>query len=281
MFYILFVLNHFFIFFFYFRNVLCIFPLFRKKKQTKSKLNLNSPYLIFQIKFILNSSNPQVEAKPLVIPLPEANPITSIPEKYRSLLKPSSSTTISTNNDSKSSIQIKSENNQNGSSATTTKINNGNHNGSDPMDEDTKQAAAELMNDAKSALEFKDSQSENNGNQLVVPLILRYRNPALDGIADEKKKFDIDVAARPKEVSLDTYEQIPIHEYGHALLRGMGWTPGAAIGLTNAKAIEPIEFVKRPGYRTGLGAKAVTEELPNEKKFIKPGESREVQVRRK
>jgi G patch domain/KOW motif-containing protein len=112
----------------------------------------------------------------------------------------------------------------------------------------------------------------------AIPLILRYRNPALDGVTDEKKKFDIDVATRPKEMSLETYEQIPVADFGVAALRGMGWTPGSAIGLTNKKVIEPIEFVKRAQNRAGLGAKVAMEE-PHEKKYIKPGESREVQVR--
>jgi len=88
------------------------------------------------------------------------------------------------------------------------------------------------------------------------------------------KKFKLDVASRPTDITLDIYEQIPISEYGTALLRGMGWTPGTAIGLTNPKFIEPIEFIKRPGLRTGLGAKPILED-PFEKKYIKPGESRE------
>lgn len=82
------------------------------------------------------------------------------------------------------------------------------------------------------------------------------------------------MASRPDEADEEAYEDMPIEEFGTAMLRGMGWTPGTAIGLSNKGLIEPIEFVKRPGYRLGLGAQP--KDIPvKKKKYIKPGESRE------
>jgi G patch domain/KOW motif-containing protein len=55
----------------------------------------------------------------------------------------------------------------------------------------------------------------------------------------------------------------------------MGWAPGAQIGLNNRGLTEPIEFVKRPGYRLGLGATPDDPPAKKKKTFIKPGESRD------
>ena len=39
---------------------------------------------------------------------------------------------------------------------------------------------------------------------------------------DDKIKTDL----RPEQSSLDDYEQVPIEQFGLALLRGMGWKDG-------------------------------------------------------
>jgi G patch domain/KOW motif-containing protein len=46
---------------------------------------------------------------------------------------------------------------------------------------------------------------------------------------------------------------MPVEMIGEAMLRGMGWQPGAGVGK-NKKVFDPIVLVKRPG-RLGLGAK--------------------------
>jgi G patch domain/KOW motif-containing protein len=46
-------------------------------------------------------------------------------------------------------------------------------------------------------------------------------------------RFRADVASRPAESTFNSYERVPIEAFGKALLRGMGWSEGAAIGLTN------------------------------------------------
>jgi len=110
-----------------------------------------------------------------------------------------------------------------------------------------------------------------------LPLLLKNRDTTLDNITDEELRFRADVANRPNEASLEGYDSVPVDQFGAAMLRGMGWAEGAPIGVgKNAKVVPVIEFVSRPGYRTGLGATPLaTPPEANKKKRIKPGESRE------
>jgi len=129
-------------------------------------------------------------------------------------------------------------------------------------------AAEEVVNDAINANKPIDVEGRS------VPLTVQNQIEGLENITDEEERFKYDLASRPDEADEEAYEEMPIDEFGTAMLRGMGWTPGTAIGLSNKGLIEPIEFVKRPGYRLGLGAQP--KDIPvKKKKYIKPGESRE------
>ncbi len=46
-------------------------------------------------------------------------------------------------------------------------------------------------------------------------------------------RFKYDLESRPEEADLEAYDGMPIDEFGFAMLRGMGWQPGTAIGLNN------------------------------------------------
>lgn len=108
----------------------------------------------------------------------------------------------------------------------------------------------------------------------VVPLTVQNQIEGMEDIIDEDERFKYDLESRPDEANAEAYEDMPIEDFGQAMLRGMGWTPGTSIGLNNKGLAEPIEFVKRPGYRTGLGA--TPKDIPvKKKKYIKPGESRD------
>jgi G patch domain/KOW motif-containing protein len=65
------------------------------------------------------------------------------------------------------------------------------------------------------------------------PLLVKNRIPGIEKIEDEEDRFRFDVSCRPNEANAQDYERMPVLEYGAALLRGMGWTPGDPIGLTN------------------------------------------------
>lgn len=67
-------------------------------------------------------------------------------------------------------------------------------------------------------------------------------------LAEEKLKLE-----GAKESSLDDYESVPISDYGMAMLRGMGWKEGTAIGKNpNNKALPAEPEIRPKGL--GLGA---------------------------
>ncbi|KAG1653064.1 hypothetical protein FOA52_003809 [Chlamydomonas sp. UWO 241] len=59
----------------------------------------------------------------------------------------------------------------------------------------------------------------------------------------------------PDIAPVEAYEDMPIEEFGMAMLRGMGWQEGMGVGR-NRKTVEAIEYLKRP-ERLGLGAQSV------------------------
>jgi len=110
-----------------------------------------------------------------------------------------------------------------------------------------------------------------------LPLLLMNQNPELRGIVDEGERFKIDVKIRPEEMRPDDlgYERVPVQEFGTAVMLGMGWKPGTAIGRNGTGMVEPYVIEPRI-QRLGLGAKKPkADQLPKQKKFIRPGEHRD------
>ena len=89
----------------------------------------------------------------------------------------------------------------------------------------------------------------------------------------EAQKLREDLETLPDVATEEDYDSMPVEDFGLALLRGMGWEKGKPIGRNAKGLVEPVEFVPRQG-RLGLGAtpKMAAKE---EKKYIKPGDSRE------
>ena len=83
-----------------------------------------------------------------------------------------------------------------------------------------------------------------------------------------------DLEHLPPESSLGDYQRMPIEAFGEALMRGMGWSEGRGIGRNAKKDVEAKELVRRAD-RLGLGADPAAP-TKKQKRFIKPGESREV-----
>jgi G patch domain/KOW motif-containing protein len=109
---------------------------------------------------------------------------------------------------------------------------------------------------------------------MEIPLLMRNAVPGLDKLADEDAKYKHDVSMRP-DANQESYEHVSVSQFGEGMLRGMGWAPGAAIGVSNPQVVEPIEYLSR-GERLGLGAAEGAKPTNKKaKKFIKPGESRE------
>ena len=76
------------------------------------------------------------------------------------------------------------------------------------------------------------------------------------------------MAAQPyigRDAETESYDRMPIEDFGKSVLAKLGWQEGKAIGRMNishgvsAKLIEPIEYIPRQ-HRLGLGAKPLTKE---------------------
>ena len=89
----------------------------------------------------------------------------------------------------------------------------------------------------------------------------------------ELQAFKEGVEGSSQQATLDDYESMPIADFGAAMLRGMGWEEGKPVGRNSKGMVAAVEFVPRPG-RLGLGASRRAPPT-NDRKRIKPGESRE------
>jgi hypothetical protein len=92
----------------------------------------------------------------------------------------------------------------------------------------------------KKALEALIS-GKSTDNDLVIP------------VQTEEEAFLNDLHNAPDAPTLEAYEATPIEGFGAALLRGMGWKDGEAIGK-NGVAAKPKEVKRRPAL-LGIGAK--------------------------
>jgi len=78
---------------------------------------------------------------------------------------------------------------------------------------------------------------------------------------NEDDAYRHDVASRPPMATLDEYAAVPVEEFGAALLRGMGWKEGEAIGRNRGGESKARVVERRPAF-LGLGAKGLgAEEL--------------------
>ena len=73
---------------------------------------------------------------------------------------------------------------------------------------------------------------------------------------NEDESFRSDVASRPDSATLEDYANIPVEEFGAALLRGMGWKEGDIVGKRKDQIIKAKTVERRPAL-LGIGAKEV------------------------
>uniref|UniRef100_A0A5S6QTU8 G-patch domain-containing protein n=1 Tax=Trichuris muris TaxID=70415 RepID=A0A5S6QTU8_TRIMR len=92
-----------------------------------------------------------------------------------------------------------------------------------------------------------DEGSSKPEEPIIVPIpnsysvVRRSADEKLGSLEELNSEQDID------------YDSVPVEEYGKALLRGLGWSEGAAIGKTNKQVVKVIESEPRP-KGLGLGA---------------------------
>jgi len=104
----------------------------------------------------------------------------------------------------------------------------------------------------QSALAALIREAESNGEEPASALV----------IPNEMDVFRHDVRQRPDETTLEEYEEVPVEQFGAALLRGMGWKEGQSLGGGKSGRSEPLgakNFVRREAL-LGLGAKP--EDIP-------------------
>eukprot|EP00041_Stephanoeca_diplocostata_P032424 m.1037950 g.1037950 ORF g.1037950 m.1037950 type:complete len:469 (+) comp24146_c1_seq8:217-1623(+) len=134
-------------------------------------------------------------------------------------------------------------------------------------------AVAALQNEAEKLLSNDPSKDQID----AIPILMQNRVPGYDDAVDDKEKYKRDVALRPDESTMEDYDNTRVEDFGAALLRGMGWNEGQAIGQSNKGLLQPIVAIPRP-QRLGLGATRNKELKPDArgpKKYVKPGESRD------
>ncbi|PJF17890.1 DExH-box splicing factor binding site domain-containing protein [Paramicrosporidium saccamoebae] len=83
------------------------------------------------------------------------------------------------------------------------------------------------------------------------PMLAHNAIPGL-AVLPDSQRLQHDLAHRPADPSASTYSEMPVGEFGAALLRGMGWR-GGALGRNGGGLIRPVEVKLRP-KGLGLGA---------------------------
>lgn len=102
-------------------------------------------------------------------------------------------------------------------------------------------ACRELIQEARNFNEESEDRVNSMSNR-VIPIFMANRVP--EGFeADD----DFDVSARAENPSQEDYEQVPVEEFGMAMLRGMGFRP------EDAKKVPVVDVKIRP-KGLGLGA---------------------------
>lgn len=125
------------------------------------------------------------------------------------------------------------------------------------------EAARELIAESRKELEAWENRSEGDVKKIdEVPLVLNNAPPA--GFETDDA---LDVSCRAEQSTMDDYENVPIEQYGLAMLRGMGWKKDQGIGGFKKQVIESIDPVVRP---KGLGLGAAPKKVEN-----KEGKSKE------
>jgi hypothetical protein len=77
----------------------------------------------------------------------------------------------------------------------------------------------------------------------AAPLLLANLPEELLGLNDDDQRFKVDISLRAEDISVksDAYVNVPIEEFGAALLRGMGWTgPSEEDKEREKKSQEPL-----------------------------------------
>ncbi|KAG4305097.1 hypothetical protein PORY_001267 [Pneumocystis oryctolagi] len=102
---------------------------------------------------------------------------------------------------------------------------------------------------------LNDLEGKKSDSNLVLPMITSNTDWKTNARRlTEDEIYRIDILSLPDPSTLEDYENVPVEEFGNALLRGMGWKEGESIGKDKNKDIKPIKVVRRAQF-LGIGAK--------------------------
>jgi len=115
------------------------------------------------------------------------------------------------------------------------------------------QAEKEILMETQKELNNWENRSDTKKNVGDVPAVMI--NQASEGDTNDDH---LDVTRRAEQSTMDDYENVPIEEYGLAMLRGMGWKPGEGIGGYKKAVVAILDPQCRP-KGLGLGAQRPTQ----------------------
>ncbi|RWS19229.1 G patch domain and KOW motifs-containing protein-like protein [Leptotrombidium deliense] len=129
-------------------------------------------------------------------------------------------------------------------------------------------ARKELLKEAQTENENREKRKDIYSTR-VIPMLVQNQVP--QGFETDDK---LDVSLRAEEPCVSDYEKVPVEEFGLAMLRGMGWKPGAGVGK-NGKVVQPVE-VKIRAKGLGLGAERELHDKKSSKSVPKSEEQEEL-----
>nr|KAJ3419736.1 hypothetical protein HK105_006567 [Polyrhizophydium stewartii] len=111
-----------------------------------------------------------------------------------------------------------------------------------------------------------------------LPILVQNAVPGLNAFDNDVDRYRHDVAMRPDVSTLEDYEQVPIDQFGEAMLRGMGWSDGKPVGKNQGAMVVPVVPKPRP-HLLGLGATPAPVVESKSKRPPRPGDNRKPEVR--
>jgi len=115
-------------------------------------------------------------------------------------------------------------------------------------------AEREILEETKKELKNWEGRSDDKKPDGDIPAVMI--NQASEGDTNDDH---LDVTLRAEQSTMDDYENVPIEEYGLAMLRGMGWKPGEGIGGYKKAVVAILDPQCRP-KGLGLGATRPTQQ---------------------
>ena len=141
----------------------------------------------------------------------------------------------------------------------STKPNKNQLNGNDNKDnaaEEVSQEEESLEDKAKrellrEAMQIDNDKTKKESTRVIPVLDTMMKNRVPEGFESDG---NFDVSLRPEEPSVANYDQVPVEDFGLAMLRGMGWKPGMAVGANTKEMYVPDYEPQIRPKGLGLGA---------------------------